>query len=41
MRTNDVLATLDLLKLGLGVGRQAEKVLQQMKLKHTIPSVPV
>jgi len=47
MRTNDVFATMDALKLGLGVGRlpcfmgEKEKKLQQLEIKHTIPTMPV
>lgn len=47
MRTNDVFATLDALKQGLGVGRlprfmgEGEKKLQQLELKHSIPTIPV
>jgi len=47
MRSNDVLATLDLLKQGLGVGRlphfiaREEKSLKQLVFKNTIPATPV
>ena len=47
MRSNDVLATLDLLKQGLGVGRlphfiaREEKNLKPLKLNNTIPTIPV
>jgi len=47
MRSNDVLATLDMLKQGFGVGRlpcfmgDAEKGLQQFKSNHRIPGMPV
>ena len=47
MRSNDVFATLDLLKLGLGVGRlpcfigDKEKALLQLKYKHEIPTAPL
>lgn len=46
-RTNDVLATLDLLKQGLGIGRlptlmgDSEESLQQITLSHPLPSAPV
>lgn len=47
MRTNDVFATLDVLKQGLGVGRlptfmgDSEKQLQQLEFKHSIPAIPI
>ena len=47
MRSNDVFATLDVIKQGLGVGRlpcfmgEAEKKLQPLELKQTIPAMPV
>ena len=47
MRTNDVLATLDVIKQGLGVGRlpmfigNAEKQLKQLTFKHTLAEMPV
>jgi DNA-binding transcriptional LysR family regulator len=47
MRSNDVLATLDLLKQGLGVGRlphfiaREEKKLKQLEFKHAIQAIPV
>jgi len=47
MRTNDVLATLDIIKQGLGVGRlpdfvgKPEKKLQRLELDHTLPSIPI
>ena len=46
MRTNDVLATVDLLNQGLGVGRlptfigDAEKKLARLKIKNHLPEVP-
>jgi DNA-binding transcriptional LysR family regulator len=47
MRSNDVIATLDMIKLGFGVGRlpcfmgDAEKGLQQLKPDYPIPNMPV
>jgi DNA-binding transcriptional LysR family regulator len=47
MRSNNVIATLDLIKQGLGVGRlpcfmgEKESTLQQLDFQHTIPSIPV
>lgn len=47
MRSNDVLATLDLIKQGLGVGRlphfiaRQEKSLSALDFKHAIPATPV
>ena len=47
MRSNDVLATVDLVKQGFGVGRlphflaREQKKLQQLELEHSIPAVPV
>jgi DNA-binding transcriptional LysR family regulator len=47
LRTNDVLATLDVLKQGMGVGRlprfigDSEKTLKQMPVTHEIAAVPV
>ena len=46
-RSNDVLATRDLLKQGMGVGRlpsfmgDSEKKLQQLELSRSIPAVPI
>lgn len=47
MRSNDVLATLDLVKQGFGVGRlpcfmgAKEQTLRQLDLPHGIPAVPI
>lgn len=47
MRTNDVLATVEILKQGLGIGRlpcfigDKESRLEKMEISHTIPFMPV